>query len=102
MNYVSGKVTVTISGNSFKTNDLEKDSLLSSLYENEIKIEFNAGSIFDINNDAYESSFKKTAGEVDIGEESFVEPIEYKIGYAPLSLTQYRPNSTKKKNLEFP
>ena len=88
MDYISNKVIVTFFANSFKTNITEKDSLLSSLLEHEIKIEFNADIIFDINNNVLNSKFKKTVGELEIDNESFEEPIEYKIANSPFNNNQ--------------
>ncbi len=101
MDYVSGKVSITFSANSFKTNIPEKDSLLSSLFQNEINIEFNAGDVFDIKKEVFNSTFKKTVGELNIGEESFEEPIEYRINNSSYNYSQGGTNSTNDKDLKL-
>ena len=83
MENVSDMIIITFPANSFKTNIPEKDSLLNSFYEHEIKIEFMAEDIFEINDDILNSKFKKTVGELNIGDENFEEPIEYKIEKSP-------------------
>jgi len=98
---VSDKIIITFPANSFKTNKPKKDSLLNSLFKHEIKIEFNAESIFDIENDILNSTFIKTVGVLEIDNETYEEPIEYKIGLSPFTNTQDGMNNSNRNGLKL-